>query len=358
MGAAILRALQVPMTQILEAMEDVKPAISAADPRLQYWGRWDMREASGKGAVTVNTGSSILLRFHGGGLALHFGIGHYTEQFPTIWMQLDELDWKVVRPAEELEVKGPEGAASDHTLRLVVKGFREWENRWDTPLVNSIEFKGITLGAGSVLLDPPARPAKLVEYLGDSITEGVLVLNTGPREKWTRDRWPDFSDGRRSWAYQSALLAGAEPRTVGFGRLGLTLNAHGGVPPAIYSFPLVYNEMPIDKSRLPDVVVINMGTNDMKPAVKEAFGPLYLAYVKLIRETYPAAWILCLRPFNGAHADTIQKGAESGGDAKVKYVDTTGWIDPARHTTDGVHLSLEGNKVAAEKMAAILKAHL
>jgi lysophospholipase L1-like esterase len=355
MGAAILRALEVPMTQILAALETVTPAISAADPQLQYWGRWDMREASGKGAITVNTGSTLLLRFRGNSLTLHFGISHYTEQLPTLWMQLDELDWKVVRPAEQLEVKGMENAASDHTLRLVVKGFREWENRWETPLVNAIEFKGITLGAGTVLLDPPPRPAKLVEYLGDSITEGVLVLNSGPREKWTRERWPEYSEGRRNWAYQSALLAGAEPRTVGFGRMGLTIHANGGVPPGIHSFPWVYNGVPIDKSRLPDAVVINLGTNDWNPAVREAFLPLYQAYVQLIRKTYPESWIFCLRPFNGAHADTIRKVAESAGDAKMKYVDTTGWIEPEKHTTDGVHLNLEGNKVAAEKMAAILK---
>ncbi|HEX2522148.1 MAG TPA: hypothetical protein VHP35_08480, partial [Terriglobia bacterium] len=68
--------------------------------------------------------------------------------------------------------------------------------------------------------------------MGDSITEGVLVLNTGARETWTREGRPQFSEARRSWAYQSALLAGVEPRTVGFGRLGLTINANGGVPPA------------------------------------------------------------------------------------------------------------------------------
>jgi lysophospholipase L1-like esterase len=358
MAAAILRALEVPMTQILQALEPVRPAISAADPRIQFWGRWDMKEAAEKGAVTVNTGSTILMRFRGNSLALYFGIRHYTEQFPTLWQQLDEREWKIIRPAEELEVKVPEGPLNDHTLRLVVKGFREWENRWEAPLVNSIEFKGITLGTGAILLDPPARPEKLVEFLGDSITEGVLVLNAGDRGKWTRDRWPDFSDGRRSWAYQSALLAGAEPRTVGFGRLGLTIQANGGVPPAIYSFPFVYNEAPLDLSRKPDAVVINMGTNDWNPAVQEAFGPLYLAYTRLIRHTYPAAWILCLRPFNGSHAEVIQKVIESSGDAKVKYVDTTGWIDVEKHTTDGVHLNLEGNQAAAEKMAEILKIHL
>jgi lysophospholipase L1-like esterase len=36
-------------------------------------------------------------------------------------------------------------------------------------------------------------------------------------------------------------------------------------------------------------------------------------------------------------------------------VDTTGWVDPEKHTTDKVHLNLEGNRLAAERVAAILK---
>ena len=158
-------------------------------------------------------------------------------------------------------------------VRLVVKGFREWENRWDTPLVGSVVFRGVTPDAGTQLLSAPERPAKLVEFLGDSITEGVLVLNTGPRETWSRERWPEFSDGRRSWAYQSALWQGAEPRTVGFGRLGLSINANGGVPPALHSFPFMYSGAPIDKTRLPDAVVINMGTNDGQRVSGEVFRP-------------------------------------------------------------------------------------
>ena len=39
-------------------------------------------------------------------------------------------------------------------------------------------------------------------------------------------------------------------------------------------------------------------------------------------------------------------------------IDTSGWIDAAAHTTDGVHLNLEGNRIAAEKLAAILKKEL
>jgi hypothetical protein len=85
------------------------------------------------------------------------------------------------------------------------------------------------------------------------------------------------------------------------------------------------------------------------------FAPLYRAYLETIRKAYPVAQILCLRPFNGAHAAVIESVVREVQDSKIRYVDTRGWIDPEKHTTDKVHLNLEGNREAAEKVAAILK---
>ena len=354
MGAAILRALDVPMNQILDVTEPSAPSIMADNPKIQYWGRWDLQSASSLGAITVNTGSSVLIRFEGTNLTLHFVTAHYTEQLPTLWLQVDDGEWRVLNPADAMRLSPTGLPTGVHTLRLVVKGFREWENRWDSPLVGCIVFRGVTPDKDTKLVDPPQRPKKLIEYLGDSITEGILVLPTGTRESWSQENWPQYSDGRRTWAYQSALSVEAEPRIVGFGRLGLTINANGGVPPAIYSFPYIYSGVPIDALAKPDVVVVNMGTNDGR-ASGEVFAPLYRTYIQVIRKAYPAAWILCLRPFNGTHEEEVQSAVRREGDQRVRYVDTTGWIDPDKHTTDGVHLNLEGNKVAGEKLAELLR---
>jgi hypothetical protein len=45
----------------------------------------------------------------------------------------------------------------------------------------------------------------------------------------------------------------------------------------------------------------------------------------------------------------------SGGDGRIDCVDTAGRFDAKKHTTGGTHLKLEGNRVAGEMMAAILK---
>ncbi|MGD0781381.1 MAG: GDSL-type esterase/lipase family protein [Candidatus Aminicenantales bacterium] len=354
-GASILRAFNVPMSRILEAAEPTAPAVAADDPRIQYWGRWDLRNASSRGAVTVNTGSTIVVRFEGSNLTLHFSVAHYTHGFPTLWLQVDEGDWRVVRPAEAMAISPADLPSGPHLLRLVVKGFREWENRWEAPLVGSIVFRGLTPAKNAALLPAPARPPALIEYLGDSITEGVLVSASGDPELWTRENWPQYGDGRCTWAYQSALRVGAEPRLAGFGRLGLTISGNGGVPPAIHSFPFIYAGAPIDALPRPDVVVINMGTNDAG-APYDVFLPLYRQYLRVVRGAYPGARILCLRPFNGAQEAAIRSAAEQSGDERIQYVDTTGWIQPEKHysAAGGVHPNLEGNAAAGEKLAAIL----
>ena len=357
MGAAILRELGVPITRILDLTRPPAPEVLAADPHFQLWGRWSTRDANGPGAVTVNTGSAIIVRFEGPGITFHFRTDQYPRELPTLWLQVDDGEWREATVADSLAASPAPLPAGQHTARVVVKGFREWERRWYAPLESDLVFRGATLAKDARLVDPPPRPPRLIEYLGDSITEGVLVLNTGPQESWKRENWPQYSDGRRTWAWQSAQNLGAEPRTVGFGRLGLTVNANGGVPPAITSFSAVFDGVPIDDLKVPDAVVVNMGTNDGK-AGPEVFGPLYRVYLETIRKGYAKARIFCLRPFNGAHAAEIEaavKALTAAGDAQLHYVDTSGWIDVPQHTTDGVHLNLEGNRVAAEKLAPIIK---
>ncbi len=179
-------------------------------------------------------------------------------------------------------------------------------------------FFGLSILSAGVQAGPAIKPGARLVTLGDSISEGVLVLNSGPPENWKRERWPDYSDGRRCWAYQSAILVGAEPRTVGFGRLGLTIHGNGGVPPALYSFPYIYDGIPIDESRQPDAVVINLGTNDWNPAVHEVFPNLYKVYLLSIRQHYSNASILCLRPFNGTQASAIEEAVKELDDLKIK----------------------------------------
>jgi lysophospholipase L1-like esterase len=224
-------------------------------------------------------------------------------------------------------------------------------SRWNPPLESALFFTGVEVGEGGELLTPPPPPRMRIEFLGDSITEGILAEGKGERPQF-----PHLTDGRRAYAYQTAERLNAQPRVVGFGRLGITVPGNGGVPVAIDSFLFVYDSVLKDRWS-PTAVVINLGTNDGK-ATAEEFGPKYLEYLQLVRESYGRARIFCMRPFNGAHADEIRQAVvdmRKGMDLRVHYVDTTGWIDPKEDTTDGLHPNIAGHRKAAEKLAAFIR---
>jgi len=175
---------------------------------------------------------------------------------------------------------------------------------------------------------------------------GVLVQT--PRDGKTT--WPWLTDARLSYASQTALALGAAWRQVGFGATGLAHGGSGGAPAALDSFNFFHADCPRDAWQ-PDVVVVNQGTNDSSMPPKD-YQPLYARYLALLRSAYPKAKIAALRPFCGAQADSIKAAVDAchaAGDAKIYYIDTTGWYN------GGVHPNVEGSAVLAAKLVQALK---
>ena len=76
-------------------------------------------------------------------------------------------------------------------------------------------------------LQASARPVRpKIEFLGDSITEGLYIWSTYNGQTTV----PWRADARRSWASQTAQSLGAEWRQVGFGGQGLLKGGSSGVP--------------------------------------------------------------------------------------------------------------------------------
>ncbi len=110
---------------------------------------------------------------------------------------------------------------------------------------------------------------------------------------------------------------------------------------------------------MPTMVVINLGQNDEAPLQPEdAFLASYVDFMHNIRAKLPFAEIVAMRPFGGAYAASISKAVATlsgNGDARVHYIDTTGWLAPGDFI-DGVHPSVGGNLKAAARLAPQLKA--
>jgi lysophospholipase L1-like esterase len=315
---------------------------------LRFFGRWDLRIPNR--AITVNSGSYVLAQFTGTSIEAHFDTSlNQAPSFPTITWKVDQGAWQ----ESEVAAKVPLASglpAGPHTLWLMVRALDEHQSRWNAPLVASVTFLGLDFPDGGNVLPPLAEwdhPKLKIEFLGDSITEGVLVQKVRPG----KTSWAWQTDALDSHACKTAMLLGAAWRQVGFGATGLAHGGSGGAPGALDSFNFFYAGCPRD-SWQPDLVVVNQGTNDGNmPAAQ--YQPLYAKYLAMIRQAYPQATIAAERPFDGAQAAGIKQTVEAmkaAGDNNVHYIDTTGW-----YPSPQVHPDAEASTGIASKLAPALE---
>lgn len=338
---AIYNAALPAIERILKTT-DISPKSAA----LRWWGRWDRR--ANDRAITVNSGSYVLSHFSGAGATALFDVSLNQAPFPTIAWRIDAGEWQEaeVAPAVQLADKLPPGP---HTLMLMARGLDEHQNRWTKPLVSSITCLGLRLPPGGQtlpLLPVWDHPALTIEFLGDSITEGVLVQDERPG----KTTWPWRTDATHSYAALTAMRLDAAWRQVGFGATGLAHGGSGGAPGALDSFNAFYDGSPRDDWQ-PAVVVINQGTNDGGMAPTD-YRPLYAKYLALIRGAYPRAKIVALRPFNGAQAAGIQAevaACQAAGDHRIYYIDTTGW------NTGDLHPNAASSAIIADHLVTALR---
>jgi lysophospholipase L1-like esterase len=322
-------------------------ASAAGRGTIRLLGRWDASGAPER-IVAVNPGSSFEFRYEGTQAVLHFDRSGNKPPLPQLWVQLDGGEWeKVVVDRDEVPV-GEDAKQGRHQAWVVIKALDEHQARWKPPLVAALVLKGVEVPGGQ-LLAPPRRRKLLFEAIGDSITEGVLAVRGGKLEEWT-----EIADAKATWAFQTALSLGAEPRLIGFGRQGITIEGNGGVPPAPLAYPFVYEGVPAVE-RPADIVAINHGGNDSRaPSIENG----YLNLIRLARKRNPEAAIFCVVPFPQSQAASVERAvaaARKEGDAKVHFVETAGWLDRRTDTTEGVHPNTQGHEKAAKCLAETIR---
>lgn len=316
--------------------------------QVHHYGRWNRLVDR---AITVNSGSHAVAQFSGTGVSALFDTSLNQAPSPTLAWRIDQGSWQEGELAPTLPL-ARDLPAGTHEVTLMVRGLNEGQSRWSPPLVSSVTFLRFEVADGGAVL-PSARPVRpRIEFLGDSITEGVAVWSNYNGQSTPCWR----SDGRRAYASQTAQLLGAEWRQVGFGRQGLLIEGNGSVPRADDAFNWIYQGVPRDDWQ-PNLVVVNQGTNDWGASAAQ-FSSAYATFIASIRTAYSRAKIVAMRPFGGAHEVEIKAEVDarrSAGDDRVYYVDTTGWLTGSDFT-DGTHPNEQGSQKAASALASTLRA--
>ena len=235
-------------------------------------------------------------------------------------------------------------ANGTHTLKIIAK-FQDSE----------LPFQGLVLDAGASTVRPDPLP--LVEFIGDSITTGILTNDTAPS----------------SYAWLTGERLGADHTQISFP--GITLvDPTWASPNVVTGMESLYFKL-WQANRCTDVactgnpawnfanyaaklVVVNLGSNDGSKSVPgTTFQSHYTTLLQNIRAKYPNADIFSLRPFGGYY-ETENKAAVNArvtaGDAKVHYIDTTGWLTSPDDFKDGLHPNDAGHVKVSNRLLPIL----
>ncbi len=326
-------------------------------PSVRLTGRWSRLESDvtdyhifnkPTAAYTAATapGSYFEAAFTGERALLKFDMRFMTGPVPHLWVSVDGGARAEVPLDRYLAVEADgEGV---HVVKVFYKGAMEMLSRWHSPLTAAVCFLGYDAeGAGE--LPPDTRP--LMEALGDSITEGVLLdmdYDTVPPYKIDQFNRPYQDDNLATYPQVAARILDFRCMSQAYGATGLTREGCGAVPRAGLTYPYVFEHVEYT-GEAPDYVIVNHGTNDFA-APKDEFLMRYKEYVELIHSRAPGAQIVILTPFNGAHWDDLHEFYTNCGLSCVHFISTKGWLPK-----EPLHPVRQSHRLAGELLAEAMK---
>lgn len=201
----------------------------------------------------------------------------------------------------------------------------------NSPRSSTAGVLSIELSDGKKLA-PEADRERLIEFVGDSLTVGYSAADVN----MTATGWSTATeDGTKTYSKQVADALNADYMVTAISGRGVVMNNSGGsgyLMPEIYPQLDIYNApgRQYDFALQPDVIVINLGTNDATNSNLDvaAFQNGVYNFIKTVREKNPNAQILWAYGMRNdtmtaevaaaAQAAVAQLNGE--GDSKVHYV--------------------------------------
>jgi lysophospholipase L1-like esterase len=302
---------------------------SPSDPNIAFYGRWDTANPAavvphfaGAYFVTGFTGTHVALRQRSA-IDLYYSIDGAADVYVQNVSGTVNLTPTALR-------------AGNHTLRV---SYRVVAGSYHGDAV----FQGLTLDSGAKTI-AAARPARLLEFIGDSITVGT----TSSKNALTAYGWltgERLGAAHTQIAEGGACLVSAADGCTGMADRFLRNNTAAGSP--LWDFSRYQA----------DAVVINLGTNDVGHGVSTTtFQSVYTQLLRDIRAKYPRAAILALQTFTKRFAAQTQAAVQtvtSTGDRNTFFVATDGWV-PAGGLSDSVHPNDAGHQAIAARLAPVI----
>ena len=321
--------------------------IPYTDASVRLTGRWGVWNNT---ACATAAGATIEAAFRGRMARLQFNLEFNEHPYPHVWISVDGGARVEAPLSPYLRVAAPDDG--EHVVTVIYKGSVEMHHRWYQPLIGKIAFCGLEADAPAGL---PADERPVIEFVGDSITEGVLIdaeCNVHANGWLNR---PYMDDVTATYAWLTAEALGLRPLMMGYGAVGITRSGCGSVPKAEAAYPYCFADMPMTYPTPPGYVLINHGAND-RGASAEDYIAGYRRLLDLIRRTHPQARLIALSAFCGAFAKdpgamVAAYNRENGCD--VLFIDSTGWVP-----VEPLHPLRDGHREIAGHLTGILRREL
>ncbi|WP_437807757.1 SGNH/GDSL hydrolase family protein [Sorangium sp. So ce1078] len=338
---------------------------------IRFIGRFDTTKPEGPRFSWA--GSAIVTRFSGTSISVRFNDASTAAQSNFFQVVIDG------------ESKGVLKVNADEELYKVAEGLPDGEHdlllhRRTEPLVGVTQFVEFVPEQGEALLPVPPAPERRIEVIGDSISAGYGIDGADATCPFT-------SDTENNYLAYSALtgrLLEADTTIVAWSGRGVYRNYDDEVAPTM---PEIYGRTIADEpepawdfsSWVPQVVVINLGTNDFSINVpgdaqfREPFTSTYASLVDTVRKNYPDAFIFCtIGPMlsdsypEGAEAlsrarDYIGKVVEdrtASGDERVRLLEFPPQDSAANGLGCDYHPSAKTNQLMAEQLSEAISEEL
>lgn len=326
--------------------------ISYIHESIRLTGRWDVTDP--RYAETTTTGAYIEFAFEGTTALAIFDLLTNETPLLRLWMQVDGGALTETPIDRYLRIVTP--TAGRHVVRIIYKGGVENHRRWYRPLGGKVSFVGVQTET-PVAIGEDTR--KTIEFVGDSITEGVLidvdyykgVDGAEPVSYINQHNRVYEDDVCATYAWLTAQALNLRPIFMGYGAVGTTRAGQGKVPAAPLAYPYNFDGSPITRPQ-PDYILINHGANDRAKTAEE-YTAKYRELLDVIRRRNPDSKIISLSAFCGAHhkelGELIQAYNKETGDS-VAFIDSNGWISP-----EPLHPLRDGHQTVAEHLIPLLE---
>ena len=309
-------------------------------------GRWSKTQNC---AIATATGSTIEFAFYGDMAVMHFNMTWSEHPYPHLWIIVDD-GAKIEVPMDSYIRIAPQTEGL-HIVKVIYKCSVEMQHRWYEPLIGKIAFEGVEVDAAGAL---PPNTKKTIEFVGDSITEGVLIDESYMKNEVDQLNRVYQDDVTATYAYLTAQNLNLEPIFMGYGAVGITHGGCGSVPKVVDAYPYCYCGAPITHDSA-DYILMNHGAN-VRGHSSEEYISGYEELLNLIIKINPNSKLIVLSAFVGCFAEELEKFVLEYNEKynkNVLYIISKGWIpeEPLQPLRDG-------HKVIAEKLTEILKREL